>query len=114
MAVKKKPEPVQVMAVRFPDGEELQIRDLPVDVLTRIARRNTTSWATVIDSPGVDLSIARDVLEEAARLLGIDMPDLVTGRELLAFADKAFVLVDDDLPEMPEAEGGGENPTDAS
>lgn len=103
----------QVVAVRFDDAL-IEVRDLPVDILTRIARRNATDWVSVIDSPAHDLNVARDVIEAAAGLLDVKAPPLDTGRQMVAAIRKCIQLVDDDLPDLPYVEGSGENPTDAT
>lgn len=103
----------KVVAVRFDDAL-IEVRDLPVDTLVRIARRNAADWTQIIDFPAHDLKVAVDVIEAAADLLGVKAPPMTTGRDTVAAIRKCIQLVDDDLPDLPYVEGSGENPTDAT
>ena len=96
-------EPAKAVAIRFEDAV-LEIRELPGDTITRIARRNNTDWFMVMNSPARDLCVARDVIKPLPTCSAPNLPPLVTGAEVYAAVEKLFDLVNDDLPTMPEVE----------
>lgn len=88
-----------VWAVKI-DGSQMQVRDLPIATLNKIAKAADVSWAYIVAMPFGDLNAAERVLFECAKALGVPTPEpsTLTARTILDF----FVQVDDDLPELLE------------
>lgn len=87
----------QVWAVKL-DGKLLQVRDLPIAVLDRVAKDTDVSWAYIVALPFADLKGAERLLAAAAEHLQVPAPDpsTLTARTIMDY----FEQVDDDLPEM--------------
>lgn len=107
--------PRQVWAFRFTDDDVVEVRELSVDTITRIARQNGVNWQTVINTPGADLGVLSDLLRAAAVDLDVPLTLGASAKEVVRAGNDYLALVDDDLPPMPEAsEATEENPTDAN
>lgn len=65
----------------------VEVRDLPLQEIARIARVTQVSWAIVVGMPYADLTVASMLIETAARILGIDAPqsDSLTPRTILEY-----------------------------
>lgn len=79
-------------------GQEMQIRDLPVGVLNKIAKDTGQSWMMGRVAPLLDLDVAVAVLKAVCKQLDVEMPTDLTGRTIFDY----FVEVEDDLPEQFE------------
>lgn len=89
----------KVWAVEL-DGARLQIRDLPIQTIDKIAKTCDVQWAYIVALPIADLRVAERLIAEAAVRLDKPCPDLetLTARSILDY----FVQTDDDLPEVLE------------
>lgn len=103
------PEKSQVWAVKFPDCEPFQVRDLPVGRLASIARNTGHSLIEVVGGPFIgDGEQLEPIIRLAAEWIGptATVPDPLSFQASVGL----FTLVDDDLPE-PEGAPDATPPT---
>lgn len=67
--------------------QAVEVRDLPLTVIARIARVTETAWPVVVGMPYADLAVASLLLEAAAEMFGVQAPtmDQLTPRTVLEY-----------------------------
>ncbi len=96
-------EPDEVFAIKLPDGEVVQIRDLPPRILQEIGDRHSVSWMVVLDAPTNNVGVALDLLQAVAALNGVSFPEPLRTRDLITLMANWFVLVEKDESEDDDA-----------
>lgn len=76
------------------DGKTMHIGSLSPEEIDQIATRCDVNWLILFERPLTSIRVAKELVDVAAKHLGVAVPVLATARELY----DAFDMVDDDLP----------------
>lgn len=101
-------------AVNTPGGQ-VQLMDLPLEVLEQLEADTGRRWAQLLSAPGYDAKSIRCIYAACCAQKGVE-PQPLTPRDLVEGDDRVIVEVPDDMPTsytdgLPDPKAEGETAT---